>query len=208
MELLQKLNWRYAAKRMNGKKVPQEKVDNILEAIRLSASAAGLQPYKVIVVEDEATKEKLKQVAFNQPQITEASHVLVFAAWDKVTDERVDSYIGQMASERGVTLESLAAFRGNLAGLVAQTEEQNFNWAAKQAYIALGTALVAAAYEEVDGTPMEGFNNADLDELLGLKAKGLKSASILTLGYRDTENDWLAPLKKVRKSKEELFELV
>jgi nitroreductase len=208
MELLQKLNWRYAAKRMNGRKVPQEKIDNILEAIRLSASSAGLQPYKVIVIEDEAAKEKLKPIANNQPQITEASHILVFAAWNKVTDEKVDSYIAQIAEERNVPVESMSVFRTNLGGLVAQTAEQNFNWAARQAYIALGTALVAAAYEEVDGTPMEGFNSAALDELLGLEAKGLKSTSILVLGYRDTENDWLAPLKKIRKSKEELFELV
>ncbi len=208
MELLQKLNWRYAAKRMNGKKVPQEKLDNILEAIRLSASAAGLQPYKVIVIEDQATREKLKPVANNQPQITEASHLLVFAAWDKVTDEKVDNYISQIATERNIAPESLAQFRANLGGLVAQTAEQNFNWAARQAYIALGTALVAAAYEEVDATPMEGFDNAAMDEALGLKEQGLKSASILTLGYRDAEQDWLAPLKKVRRSKEELFELV
>ncbi len=208
MELLQKLNWRYAAKRMNGRKVPQGKIDNILEAIRLSASSAGLQPYKVIVIEDEATKEKLKPIANDQPQITEASHILVFAAWDKVTDEKLDNYIAQIAAERNVTVASMAFFREKLGGLAAQSAEQNFNWAARQGYIALGTALVAAAYEEVDATPMEGFNNAALDEFLGLEAKGLKSTSILTLGYRDTENDWLAPLKKVRKSKEELFELV
>jgi len=193
---------------MNGRKVPQEKIDNILEAIRLSASSAGLQPYKVIVIEDEATKEKLKPIANDQPQITEASHILVFAAWNKVTDEKLDNYIAQIAAERNVTVASMAFFREKLGGLAAQSAEQNFNWAARQGYIALGTALIAAAYEEVDATPMEGFNNAALDEFLGLEAKGLKSTSILTLGYRDTENDWLAPLKKVRKSKEELFELV
>lgn len=208
MELIQKLNWRYATKRMNGQIVPQEKLDNILEAIRLSASSAGLQPYKVIVISDQATKEKLKAVANNQPQITEASHVLIFAAWDKVTPERVSGYIENIARERDTTVESLAGFRTMLDSIATQSAEQNFTWASRQTYIALGTGLIAAAYEEVDATPMEGFNNAGVDELLGLQAKGLKSVSILTLGYRDTANDFLAPLKKVRKSKEELFELV
>lgn len=208
MGLIEKLNWRYATKRMNGKKVSPEKIDNILEAIRLSASSGGLQPYKVFVIEDEATKEKLKAAAYNQPQVTEASHVIVFAAWNKVTDEKVDAYIGQVANERNLPLESLAAFRGMFAPSIAQPAEQNFVWTSRQTYIALGTALVAAAYEEVDATPMEGFNNAQVDEILGLQEKGLGSVSMLTLGYRDSENDYMVNAKKVRRSKEELFELV
>jgi nitroreductase/dihydropteridine reductase len=208
MELIQKLNWRYATKRMNGQQVPQAKLDNILEAIRLSASSAGLQPYKVIVVADPETKEKLKVVANNQPQITEASHVLVFAAWNKVTDENVGAYLNQIATERNIPIESLDGFKGMFAGIIAQTPDQNFTWTSRQTYIALGTGLVAAAFEEVDATPMEGFNNAGMDELLGLKEKGLSSVSIMTLGYRDAENDYLVNAKKIRKSKEDLFELV
>ena len=208
MELIEKLNWRYATKRMNGKKIPETQLNNILEAIRLSASSIGLQPYKVMVVEDPVAKEKLKAVANNQPQITEASHVLVFAAWDKVTDARVDGFIADVAAERGVTVASLADFRNKLAPIIAQSAEQNFTWTSRQTYIALGTGLIAAAFESIDATPMEGFNNAGVDALLGLEEKGLKSVSIMTLGYRDQEQDWLAPLKKVRRKKEELFELV
>jgi nitroreductase/dihydropteridine reductase len=208
MELIQKLNWRYATKRMNGQKVPQEKLDNILEAIRLSASSGGMQPYKVIVVSDEATKEKLKAVANNQPQITEASQVLIFAAFDKITPQHVEDYINNIAVTRDVTVESLAGFKGMFDNIAAQSAEHNFTWASRQTYIALGTGLIAAAYEEVDATPMEGFNNAGVDEVLGLKEKGLKSVSIMTLGYRDEANDFLAPLKKVRKSKADLFELI
>lgn len=208
MELIQKLNWRYAAKRMNGKKIPAEKLDNILEAIRLSASSAGLQPYKVLVVSDEATKEKLKAAAFGQPQITEASEVLVFASWDKVNQQHIDEYIAYIASERGVTLESLDAFKANFGKILSRTPEEQFAWTSRQTYIALGTALIAAAVEQVDGTPMEGFDNAAVDQVLGLEKKGLKSVSILTLGYRDEGQDWLAPLKKVRKKKEELFEMI
>lgn len=208
MELIKKLNWRYAAKRMNGKKIPAEKLDNILEAIRLSASSAGLQPYKVLVVSDEATKEKLKAAAFNQPQITEASEVLVFASWDKVNEQHINEYIAYIASERGVSLESLDAFKANFGKILSRTPEEQFAWTSRQTYIAMGTALIAAAVEEVDSTPMEGFDNAGVDEVLGLEQKGLKSVSILTLGYRDEEQDWLAPLKKVRKKKEELFEMI
>ena len=208
MELIKKMNWRYATKRMNGKKVSAEKLDNILEAIRLSASSAGLQPYKVIVVSDEATKEKLKAVAFNQPQITEASEVLVFASWDKVNEQHIDDYMAYIASERGVTLASLDAFKANFGKILSKTPDEQFAWTSRQTYIALGTGLIAAALEDVDATPMEGFDNDGVDEVLGLKQKGLKSVSILTIGYRDEEQDWLAPLKKVRKKKEELFEMI
>ncbi|PSK89246.1 NAD(P)H-dependent oxidoreductase [Taibaiella chishuiensis] len=208
MELIEKLNWRYAAKRMNGKKIPAEKLDHILEAIRLSASSAGLQPYKVLVISDAATKEKLKAVAYNQPQITEASEVLVFAAWDKVNEQHIDDYMAYIASERGVSLESLDAFKANFGKILSRPAEEQFAWTSRQTYIALGTGLIAAAVEEIDATPMEGFDNAAVDELLGLQQKGLKSVSILTLGYRDDEQDWLAPLKKVRRTKAELFEMI
>jgi len=208
MELIQKLNWRYATKRMNGQEVPQEKLDRILEAIRLSASSAGLQPYKVIVVKNPAVKETLKVAANNQPQITEASHVVIFAAWTKVTEEKVDAYLNQIATERNMTMESLAGFKAMFTGIIAKSAEENFTWTSRQTYIALGTGLVAAAFEEVDATPMEGFNNEAVDEILGLKEKGLSSVSIMTLGYRDTENDYLVNAKKIRKSKEDLFELV
>lgn len=208
MELIQKLNWRYAAKRMNGQKVPQEKIDNILEAIRLSASSGGLQPYKVFVISDEAVKEKLRAVANNQPQITEGSHVLVFAAYSEIKPEIIDQYMNNVAATRNVTVESLAGFRAMFDNIATKGADHNFTWASRQSYVALGTGIIAAAYSEVDATPMEGFNNEGVDELLGLKEKGLKSVSILTLGYRDEANDFLAPLKKVRKSKADLFEMI
>ncbi len=168
----------------------------------------SLQPYKVIVVSDEATKEKLKAAAFGQPQLTEASEVLIFASWDKISQQHIDDYMAYIASERGVSLESLDAFKANFGKILSRTPEEQFAWTSRQTYIALGTGLVAAAVEEVDATPMEGFDNEAVDEILGLKQKNLKSVSILTLGYRDEEQDWLAPLKKVRKKKEELFERV
>ena len=200
MELIENLNWRYAVKRMTGKKVPQQKVNAILEAARLSASSAGLQPYKIIVVEDEAIKKQLQPAAYNQPQITEASHLLIFAAFEKITAQDIDDFINLQASVKKVSTESLAPFKERLVStILPRTEAENFNWAARQSYIALGTALIAAANEAVDATPMEGFDPAAFDEILGLKALGLKSVAMLVLGYRDEANDFLAKAPKVRK---------
>ena len=204
--LIENLNWRYAAKRMNGEVVPQEKLDTILEAIKLAPSSAGLQPYKIIVISDQNTKERVFKEAAPQPQIPDASHLLVFAAWDKITAQQITDYMNLIATTRGISVESLSKFQENVMNSVqARSEEGNFNWAARQAYIALGHALVAAATEHVDATPMEGFNNAKLDEILGLTEKGLKSVVIMTLGYRDSENDGLSKAKKVRRPSEELF---
>ncbi|TGK29701.1 NAD(P)H-dependent oxidoreductase [Leptospira yasudae] len=204
MDLLEKLNWRYATKRMTGQKVPQENVDRILESVRLTASGFGLQPYQVLVVEDEELKRKIHPIANNQPQILESSHILIFAAWDQITESRIEDYIELIAKTRNVSVESLQGFRNSMLGwLKSQTPESSFNWAAKQTYIAFGTGIVAAAVEGVDATPMEGFNPAALDELLHLKEKGLRSTSILTLGYRDVENDRLVNAPKVRKAKED-----
>jgi nitroreductase len=206
MELLQHLNWRYAAKRMNGKKVEENKINNILEATRLAASSMGLQPYSILVIKDEALLKKIHESACKQPQIIECSHLLVFAAWSNLTEKHFDDYITDITEQRGVTKESLAPFKANyMNGMMTRSAEKNFEWAARQTYIALGFALVAAAAEGVDSTPMEGFNAPALDELLKLKERGLQSVSLLPLGYRDAENDYLVNAKKVRRSKENLF---
>lgn len=206
MDIIESLEWRYASKRMNGKKVPTEKVDRILEAIRLAPSSMGLQPYTILVIEDEALKKKLRAVAWNQPQIEEGSHLLVFAAWDSVKPEQIDEFIRHTAEVRNMPLTSLDEYKGILLNMVAnRSPEENFQWAAKQVYLAFGTALVAAAAEQVDATPMEGFDPVAADNILGLKEKGLRSVTLLPLGYRDAENDWLAKLPKVRREKEKLF---
>jgi len=205
-DLIEKLNWRYATKRMNGTAVPKEKLDTILEAIKLAPSSVGLQPYNILVIEDKETKEQIHKIANNQPQILESSALLVFAAWEKVTAAHISEYMNLIAATRGITVESLAGFQNSIqGGILSRSEDVNFQWAARQAYIALGHALVAAATENVDATPMEGFNAEQLDDLLGLKEKGLRSVVIVTLGYRDEENDPLVRAKKVRRSHDELF---
>jgi len=206
MNTLTSLKWRYATKRMNGEKVPAEKLENILDAIQLAPTSIGLQPFTVIVIGDSELKAKIAPAVNNQPQITEGSHVIVFAAWTEISDEKIDNYIEHIASVRNVSVESLGRIRNMIKGSVeGKTPEQLLNWTSRQAYIALGTGLVAAAEEHVDATPMEGFNPDALDLALGLKEKGLRSIVILALGYRDAEKDYLSSAKKVRRDKEDLF---
>ncbi len=206
MSTITNLKWRYATKRMNGQKVPAEKLENILEAIQLAPTSIGMQPFTVLVVEDADLRAKIAPAIYNQPQITEGSHVLVFAVWKEYSNENVDKYINHIATLRGIPAESLGGMRNMITGAISgKTPEQLLLWNQKQAYIALGTGLVAAAEEQVDATPMEGFDPDALDAALGLNEKGLRSTVILVLGYRDAEKDYLSGAAKVRRVKDELF---
>ena len=194
---------------MNGEKVPQEKIEHIIEAISLAPTSSGLQPFEVYVVTSQEVKEKIKPIAWNQSVITDCSHLLVFAAWDTYTADRINKQFDLTNTVRGFKNEGWENYRQMLLGSYPQKDaEENFNHAAKQAYIAFSQAITAAAFEEVDSTPIEGFDPAALDEILGLREKGLRSCVILTLGYRATGKDWLENLKKVRKSKEDLVTVI
>jgi nitroreductase/dihydropteridine reductase len=209
MELLDKLNWRYAAKAMNGEKVSEEKIANIIEAARLSPTSSGLQPFEIIVVKNQAIKEAIRPIAWNQSMITDCSHLLVFAAWDTYTAERINKMFDLTNEIRGFKNEGWENYRKMLLGSYPQKDaEENFNHAARQAYIAFSAAIIAAAYEGVDATPIEGFDPAALDEILELRAKGLRSCVILPIGYRDADKDWLVNLKKVRKSTKDLVTVI
>lgn len=206
-DLIQKLQWRYATKKMNPlKAVPAEKVERILEAARLAPTSSGLQPYEIIVVTSKELREKIKPIAWNQGQITDCSHLLVFAAWDNYTPERINAMFDLVNEQRGFTSEGWEDYRKMLLNNYPGRDPQvNFEHAARQAYIGLGAALIAAAFEEVDSTPMEGFDPKALDEILGLGSRGLRSVAILPLGYREEANDWLVNLKKVRRPREEFI---
>ena len=198
--LLNQLNWRYATKKMDPTKVvPQDKLDIIIEAIRMAPTSSGTQPFELLVVTNPQKLEAIQKAASGQSQITEGSHLLVFAAWDDYTTERIKEVVELNVKERG-DLPMLHAYYDNLkSNYVPRSAEVNYAHAARQAYIALGVALVAAAEQEVDSTPMEGFDPAKVDEILGLKERGLRSVVLLPLGYRDPTGDWLLPMKKVRK---------
>jgi len=199
MSLIDALNWRYAVKKMNGQPVEQEKVDQIIQAALLAPTSSGLQPFKVIVVTNQELKEKIAPIAFNQSQIIDSSHLLIFAAQENYTDAGIDAVFDRMNTERGLPLEATDAYKAQLKGmLLSRSAEENFHHAARQAYIGFGIAIAQAASLKVDATPMEGFNGPALDELLGLNEKGLKSVTLLPLGNRDESGDWLVNLKKVR----------
>lgn len=205
MELQERLMWRYAAKAMNGKKVSQEKIDVILEAARLAPTSSGLQPFEILVITNPEIKQEIQKIAWNQSVVTDCSHLLVFAAWDTYTAERINKMFDLTNTIRGTKNEGWENYRQMLLKLYPQRDaEVNFNHAAKQAYIAFSMSMIAAAFENVDSTPIEGFDPKALDEILKLREKGLRSCVILTLGYRDADKDWLVNLTKVRKSTEDL----
>jgi nitroreductase len=197
------LNWRYATKKMDpSKAVPQEKVDAIVEAIRMAPTSSGTQPFEVFVVTNPDVLGEIRKVAWDQAQITDGSHLLVFAAWDNYTSERIDNVVDLNVATRG-DLPMLRAYYDNLkSNYLPRDAEVNYAHAARQAYIALGIALVAAAEQEVDSTPMEGFDPDAVDAILGLKGRGLRSVVLMPLGYRDESGDWLAPMGKVRKPRD------
>ena len=205
-QVIDKLKWRYATKKYDASKiVPAEKIDRILEAVRLAPPSSGLQPFELIVVANPEIREKIKAIAWNQPQVTEASHLVVFAAWDNITQERIDKMFALAVDARGPN-DGWENYRKQLSGMVAaNTAEQNFHNATKQAYIGLGVALVAAAFEEVDSTPMEGFDPAALDAILGLRERNLRSVVILPIGYREASGDWLVNLQKIRRASDDQF---
>lgn len=204
MKLLDALQWRYAAKRMSGKRIESEKINLIIEAVRLSPSSMGLHPYHLIMIDDKKLKEDVKAVAYNQPQLTEASHLMIFAAWDNYTEERINNYITNSDTIRELPDGFSDPYRARLRkDLLQKDQAYNFEHITRQAYIGLGMALAAAAELSIDSTPMEGFENKKLDELLHLPSLGLRSLIILPLGYRDEENDYNLKWKKVRPKRDD-----
>lgn len=209
MSLINNLNWRYATKKMNGQAVQKEKLDYILEAARLAPSSSGLQPYRIFVISDKAVLERIREAAFNQSQITDCSHLIVWASWNSYSSEKIGEVMVKTARERGLPDNAMEEYAQSLwNNYQSAGEEWQRNHAAKQAYISFGLAIAAAAEQEVDATPMEGFDAARLDEILGLGALGLKSVVILPVGYRDAQHDWLVNLKKVRTPREEFITVI
>lgn len=202
--LIERQNWRYATKKMDpSRKVPADKVERIVEAARLAPTSSGLQPFELFVVTDPEVRARIRPIAWNQGQIVDCSHLLVFAAWDNYTAERINAMFDYTNEVRGFKNEGWENYRQQLLNSYPQrSAEVNFEHAARQAYIGLAAALVAAAYEGVDSTPMEGFDPKALDEILGLGERHLRSVAVLPLGYRVAEQDWLVDLPKVRRPRE------
>ena len=207
MSLIENLKWRHAVKAYNpAQKVSKENLETILEAARLAPTSSGLQPFRVIVVENQELKEKMVKGALNTDVMRDCSHVLVFAAWDSYSEEKIDKVYDYHTDVRDLPRGRFSDYTDKLKGLYnAQTAEQHFAHTARQTYIALGLAMAQAAELKIDSTPAEGFNNEVVDEILGLKDLGLKSVTLLYLGYRDLEKDYLSHMKKVRIPMEEFI---
>ncbi|SUX45226.1 NAD(P)H-dependent oxidoreductase [Chryseobacterium indoltheticum] len=207
MSLIEDLNWRHAVKAYDPeKKVSQEDLNKILEAARLAPTSSGLQPFRIVVVENQELKNKMVKGALNPEVMRDSSHVLVFAAWDSYSNEKIDKVYDYTTDERDLPRGRFGSYTDKIKELYgAQTPEQHFAHTARQTYIALGLAMAQAAELKVDSTPAEGFSNEVVDEILGLKELGLKSVSLLYLGYRDQDNDWMASMKKVRIPMEEFI---
>ncbi len=203
--IIESLNWRYATKAYDSsKKLTQEQINNLLEVIRLSPSSYGLQPYKVIHVKTPEIREKLKAASWGQTQITDASDLFVFAVPTNLNDKDVDDFINLVATVRGAQAEQLKGYADMIKGSInGRDDAGRVSWAAKQAYIALGLLLEAAALEKIDATPMEGFDNAQYNEILGLNEQNLTSVVVAAVGYR-SETDEYINLKKVRKDIKDL----
>jgi nitroreductase len=199
-------NWRYATKKFDAtKKISTEDLNFLKEAIRLSSSSYGLQPYKIIIVENPELRAQIQPAAWGQSQIVEASHLIVFANRTSINDAEIEDFFENISNTRGIPADALDGYKGFLKGNIAKLSDDAASiWNSKQTYLAMGNLLNAAAELKIDVTPMEGFEPAKVNEILGLEKLGLNASLIATLGYRH-EEDATQHYKKVRKSNEELF---
>ena len=208
-KIIADLNWRYATKKFNPEmKISSEDFDTICESLRLVPSSYGLQPVKYIVVNDKSMREKLLPLAYNQPQITDASHLIVICSYRNISPNMVGEHLSLMSEKRNIPLEDLSKFGENMyASFAKLSAEELCEWTARQAYISLGHIMHTCANLRIDATPMEGFNKTSFDEALNLTSNNLQSVLLLALGYRSPE-DKLSSLPKVRKHLSEIIEIV
>ena len=206
---IESLHWRYATKSFDtSKKITEEDLNLLKEAVQLSASSYGLQPYKVLVVESKKLREALKPLSWNQPQITEASHLFLFINNIQTNGEEVDGFIAEVERVRGIEPQKLETYSSFVKSkTTALSPNEKNHWTAKQAYIALGNLLSAAAVLRIDTCAIEGFEKDRVNELLNLESKGYSATFMVAIGYR-SENDQNQFLKKVRTPIDHLFETV
>lgn len=204
-QLITDLKWRYATKKFDAtKKIPDNDVYELLEVLRLSASSFGLQPWKFVVVTDKKLREELKKHAWNQLQITDASHLIILCSQKEVDENYVKKYLDYTAKERAVAAESFLSYQQMAMGFInAFSPEEQKQWKQKQVYLALGNLLTACAIKHIDSCPMEGFDSKMCDKILSLDKLGLESAVLCAVGYR-ADDDKNATLKKVRFKQEDV----
>lgn len=206
-QLIEALEWRYACKKFDtDKRISHTDLNTILDSIQLTPSSYGLQPIKVLLIETKELREQIKPIAWNQAQVVDASHLLVFCHFTEISEAYVDQHVTLMANTRDLPIEKLQGFGTHVKSSIASMDADHVNqWTAKQTYIALGQVLLSCALLQIDATPMEGFDRKALDNLLDLSKDGLSASLLCPIGYRHAEDPYLA-LKKVRKTKDSLFE--
>jgi len=208
MNIIDALNWRYAVRRFSEQRLDDDKIRDLLAATCLSATSYGLQPYRIVVVDDVETRKQLLPYAMGQDKVVDCSHLVVLAVQSTIDDGLIDRYISSVAEVRGVSLDQLQGLADHIKAVFAgKSHEQKKAWAHQQAYIALGTLLTAAAVMKVDSCPMTGFEAEGFDHVLGLTEMGLASSVICALGTRHHE-DVSAYLPKVRYSQSEMVMVV
>lgn len=203
MDLIESLKWRASVRNYDtSKKIEAQDIEKLIEAGNLTATSMGLQPFKIVVLSNEELQKKLVPISYNQQQVAQASHILVFAVDTNINESAIDNYINRVIEVRGVTNDSLEGYKLSMTNyLTMMDEEAKITWATKQAYIALGTVIAAAADLKIDSCAMEGFDPIQYQELLELKDKNLLPVVILPVGYRSSEEK-MADLPKVRKTRE------
>lgn len=206
MELIDNAKWRYATKKFDASKsVSNENIELLKEAISLAPTSYGLQAYKVLIVTNQELKDKMSEAAWGQTQVKDASHVFVFAGYNKVNNDHIDDYINLKADASGIDTEQLKGYGDFMKNTIgSMPEEAHPVWNTKQTYIALGNLMNAAAELKIDTCPMEGFAADKIDEILGLSEMGLHASVICPVGYRH-EEDQAQHSPKVRKSHNDLF---
>lgn len=206
-QLIEALEWRYACKKFDAnKRISDTDLDTILDSIQLTPSSYGLQPIKVLLIETKELREQIKPIAWNQAQVVDASHLLVFCHYTALSESYIDQHVSLMANTRNLPIEKLQGFGTHVKSSIATMDADHVNqWTGKQTYIALGQVLLSCALLKIDATPMEGFDRKALDELLDLSKDGLSTSLLCPIGYRHAEDPYIA-LKKVRKTKDALFE--
>ena len=206
-QLIEALEWRYACKKFDtDKRISDTNLETILDSIQLTPSSYGLQPIKVLLIETKELREQIKPIAWNQAQVVDASHLLVFCHYTALSESYVDQHVSLMANTRNLPIEKLHGFGTHVKSSIATMDADHVNqWTGKQTYIALGQVLLSCALLKIDATPMEGFDRKALDELLDLSKDGLSASLLCPIGYRHAEDPYIT-LKKVRKTKDALFE--
>ncbi|WP_103070585.1 NAD(P)H-dependent oxidoreductase [Aquimarina sediminis] len=201
MDIIESLRWRYATKKFDSEKIlPKEKINTLTEAFNLTATSYGLQPLKLIVIKDKKLQNELTQHSWNQQQVADASHVLVFCTEMTIGEDYIEKHFDNIKTTRNTPEEILNPFKEQLVNSFSnKSSEEVSNWAAKQAYLAMGNLLTVCAIEEIDACPMEGFIPEKYDEILKLSDLGLKSILVLPVGYR-ANDDMFSEFKKVRRS--------